>query len=146
MIKQRGKLIVLGVFILLLAPVLAACSSASASSNGSTINVTETSYKFELSPKTATAGTVTFHVTNKAPDVEHDFVVIQTATPAGQLPVASSGLVDEAKAGKVMGTVKGVPTGGSKDLTLDLAPGHYAIICDLPGHYQLGMYADLTVK
>ena len=146
MFSRNRKLIALGVVALLLVPVLAACSGGSASANGTTITVTETSYKFDLSPSTAPAGSVTFHVINKAPDVEHDFVVIQTDTPAAKLPVASSGLVDEAKAGKVLGAVKGVPTGGSKDLTLNLTAGHYALICDLPGHYQLGMYADFTVK
>jgi uncharacterized cupredoxin-like copper-binding protein len=146
MSNRLQKSIALSVIILLLVPVVAACSSANASSNGSTINVTETSYKFDLSSNTAPAGTVTFHVINKAPDVAHDFVVLQTDTPAGQLPIASSGLVDEAKAGKVLGSVKGVPTGGSKDLALNLTAGHYALICDLPGHYQLGMYADFTVK
>ncbi len=34
----------------------------------------------------------------------------------------------------------------TKKLTLDLKPGHYAIICNLPGHYLGGMYTDLTVK
>jgi uncharacterized cupredoxin-like copper-binding protein len=146
MTNHRKNLIMLGVLVLLLAPVAAACSSASASTNGTTINVTETSYKFDLSAPTAPAGSVTFHIVNKAPDVEHDFVVIQTDTLAGKLPIASSGLVDEAKAGKALGSVKGVPTGGSKDLTLNLAAGHYALICDLAGHYQLGMYADFNVQ
>jgi uncharacterized cupredoxin-like copper-binding protein len=144
--SRTRKFVALSVSSLLLMSMAAACASASASSNGNTINVTETSYKFALSPSTAPAGTVTFHVVNQAADVDHDFVVIQTDTPAAQLPIASSGLVDEAKAGKVLGSVKGVPSGGSKDLTLNLTAGHYALICDLPGHYQLGMYADFTVK
>ena len=146
MTEKRRKSIAVSVIVLVLAAVLAACSTATASSNGTTINVTETSYKFDLSSSTAPSGTVTFHVVNKAPDVEHDFAVIQTDTPAGQLAIASSGLVDEARAGKVLGTVKGVPSGGSKDLKLTLPTGHYALICDLPGHYQLGMYSDFTVK
>ncbi|MEA2312683.1 MAG: hypothetical protein QOE28_2651, partial [Solirubrobacteraceae bacterium] len=36
--------------------------------------------------------------------------------------------------------------GAAKALTLNLKPGHYALICNLPGHYTAGMYADLTVK
>ena len=27
-----------------------------------------------------------------------------------------------------------------------LAPGHYVVICNLPGHYASGMHADLTVR
>ncbi len=27
-----------------------------------------------------------------------------------------------------------------------LKKGHYALICNLPGHYQGGMHADFTVR
>jgi uncharacterized cupredoxin-like copper-binding protein len=27
-----------------------------------------------------------------------------------------------------------------------LAPGHYVLICNIAGHYQLGMHTSLTVK
>ena len=30
-------------------------------------------------------------------------------------------------------------------LTLDLAPGHYAVVCNLPGHYAMGMHQDFFV-
>ena len=33
----------------------------------------------------------------------------------------------------------------TKALTLDLAPGHYAFVCNLPAHYGLGMHVDFTV-
>jgi uncharacterized cupredoxin-like copper-binding protein len=33
----------------------------------------------------------------------------------------------------------------TKSITIDLKPGHYALVCNLPGHYGLGMHVDLTV-
>ena len=30
-------------------------------------------------------------------------------------------------------------------LSLDLAPGHYAVLCNLPGHYAMGMHQDFDV-
>jgi uncharacterized cupredoxin-like copper-binding protein len=30
-------------------------------------------------------------------------------------------------------------------LTLKLAPGHYAVVCNLPGHYASGMHQDFFV-
>ena len=36
--------------------------------------------------------------------------------------------------------------GATKTLTLNLKPGHYALICNIAGHYMAGMYADLTVR
>ena len=35
--------------------------------------------------------------------------------------------------------------GTTKTLTIDLAPGHYAFVCNLPGHYGQGMHTDFTV-
>ncbi|MGV8964931.1 MAG: sulfocyanin-like copper-binding protein [Cellulomonas sp.] len=29
---------------------------------------------------------------------------------------------------------------------MTLAPGHYELICNLPGHYAAGMYTELTVS
>ncbi len=34
--------------------------------------------------------------------------------------------------------------GASKDVTIALAPGHYSLVCNLPGHYSDGMHTDFT--
>ncbi len=39
-----------------------------------------------------------------------------------------------------------LPVGESKTLELDLEAGKYALVCNLPGHYAAGMFADFTVK
>jgi uncharacterized cupredoxin-like copper-binding protein len=31
-------------------------------------------------------------------------------------------------------------------LTVDLDPGNYVVICNIPGHYAAGMHAELTIK
>lgn len=36
--------------------------------------------------------------------------------------------------------------GASKTLTLKLDKGRYALICNIPGHYAAGMFADFTVS
>jgi uncharacterized cupredoxin-like copper-binding protein len=35
--------------------------------------------------------------------------------------------------------------GTSKMLTIDMAEGHYAIVCNLNGHYASGMHQDFWV-
>ena len=35
--------------------------------------------------------------------------------------------------------------GTSLMLTIDMAPGHYAVVCNLNGHYAMGMHQDFWV-
>jgi uncharacterized cupredoxin-like copper-binding protein len=39
----------------------------------------------------------------------------------------------------------GIKAGATVRLRADLKPGTYALICNLPKHYENGMYAALTV-
>lgn len=88
------------------------------------------------------AGPVTFNVKN-AGAVNHEFVVLKTNTPAGKLPTDKAGKASEK--GNI-GETGDMKPGAAKTLKLNLAAGHYALVCNLPGHYKAGMYADLTVK
>jgi caa(3)-type oxidase subunit IV len=120
-----------------------AASQPSGPSGAQTITVTETTFKISLSADSVPAGQVTFHVANDATDLPHQLTIIKTDQPAGQLPV-SQGQVDESQV-DVVGKTDTISTSGNADLTLNLSPGHYALVCNVPGHYQAGMYADLTV-
>lgn len=40
---------------------------------------------------------------------------------------------------------EGILPSGSGWVTLDLQPGRYELLCNLPGHYRAGMYTELTV-
>jgi uncharacterized cupredoxin-like copper-binding protein len=88
----------------------------------------------------AAAGKVSFDVRNIG-TVKHEFVVIKTTKPAADLLKGTS--ADEA--GKV-GEIGGLNPGRAKTLSLNLKPGHYALICNQPGHYKAGQHADFTVK
>ena len=90
------------------------------------------------------AGAVTFKTSNGGAN-EHELVIIKTDTPADQLPMAS-GEVDEEAAGEVIGEIEDLPAGHTQAGTFDLAPGQYAFICDYLGHYENGMFAQLTVE
>jgi uncharacterized cupredoxin-like copper-binding protein len=45
-----------------------------------------------------------------------------------------------------VGEIPNLPAGATKTLSLRLEPGHYAFICNLPGHYLAGQHADFTVR
>ena len=106
-------------------------------------NVDVTLAQFAVSPSvpTAAAGKVTFHVHN-AGTITHEFVVLKTDTPAADIPV-SNGRASEADN---IGETGDVPAGKTKSVSLKLTPGHYALICNLPGHYLAGQHTDFTVK
>ena len=91
------------------------------------------------------AGKVTFQVTNKSGDVEHEFLIAQLTVPPNDVPFdESTGVVKE-------GALKGVrelgdlEPGNSGAMTLDLEAGKYLLFCNMPGHYKAGMYHVLTV-
>lgn len=101
-----------------------------------------TDFAFALSQTTAKAGPVTFRITNNG-SVTHEFVVMQTDLSPEQLPKSADGSVDEEKLTS-MGEQGDIEPGKAVDLTLDLHPGKYMIICNLPDHFKQGMYIPFT--
>ena len=87
------------------------------------------------------AGEVNFDVRNDG-NVPHELVVIKTDTDPANLP-RKDGDADESGS---VGEVDNVVAGETKAGTLNLQPGTYAIICNLPGHYKQGMHTQLTVE
>ena len=98
--------------------------------------------EFSVFPQTqgAPAGKVRFVVTNIG-TIEHEFVVIKTNKPAGNLLKGKE--ADETGA---VGELDGVNAGNARVLVLSLRRGHYALICNLPGHYKTGQFADFYVR
>lgn len=103
------------------------------------IKVREGEMFIRLSSNQAKAGQVTFSTRNIG-SVVHELAVLKTDKPAADLGGGSKAPEN----GKV-GEVANLSPGQSKSLSINLTPGHYALICNLPGHYSAGMYADLNV-
>ena len=115
-------------------------AAAPAAAAPSKLGVTLKEFKVLPSSTRASAGRVTFNVSNSG-KVTHEFVVIRTNKQAGALLKGSR--ADES--GNV-GETGDLAPGDVKSLTLKLAAGHYALICNLPGHYLAGQHTDLIVK
>lgn len=126
--------LVVGVLTLSLVPVASAFA-------GGTAKVTMDEFSLKASPKSVTAGKVTFDVRNNG-SKRHELIVIKTTKAASKLP-QSGGRASEKGRVADSGTLAG---GKSKKLTVTLKKGHYALICNLPGHYSGGMRSDFTVK
>ncbi len=86
-------------------------------------------------------GSVEFNAVNKG-DVPHELVLLKTDTAAAALKTDGPEAEEE---GNVAG-VEDIAAGESKPLSADLRPGHYVLLCNLPGHYSDGMFADIVIK
>lgn len=116
----------------------AAVAGAAASKS---VRVKLSDFKVTPAKKSTRHGRVTFVVRN-AGKVEHELVVIKTRRRAAKLPMDG----DEASEKGEVGEVEDIARGKTKRLTLRLKKGHYALICNIGGHYEAGMHADLTVR
>ncbi|TPI24303.1 hypothetical protein FJ970_12310 [Mesorhizobium sp. B2-1-8] len=96
-------------------------------------------------PGAVKAGEVTFNVKNDSKDTVHEMIVMYLADPSKPLPyVEAENSVDEDRAGD-KGEVSELGPGKSGALTVDLKAGKYLLICNVPGHYGAGMWAEFTV-
>ena len=115
-----------------LAAALSACGGGNTPTSGppaslpaGAVTVEAKSYSFTPSTLSVPAGDVTFRVNNTSAE-EHEFEVLQGDT--------------------LIGEVKGIAGGQSKDLSVALTAGAYQFKCLLNGHDQLGMTGTLTVQ
>jgi uncharacterized cupredoxin-like copper-binding protein len=118
-------------------------SVASPSRSAATINLKMV--EWDILPVTTTktrAGKVTFVVRN-AGKMTHEFVVIKTPKLSGALKAPGEAEASEKGA---VGEIEELKPGEVKRLTLTLTKGHYALICNLPGHYTLGQFLDFYVR
>lgn len=103
-------------------------------------------------PSTVRQGAVSFQAVNTGTQT-HELVVLPLAAGqgAGGRPVGSDGRVEEAgslgEASRTCGSGAGdgIAPGTAGWVTLNLRPGRYELICNLPGHYSAGMHTELDV-
>jgi len=126
-----------------LAVTVAACASAAENIPADVdVAVHMQDYKMILSVATVKAGTVRFGIKNEG-SMEHSFELIRTDLPFDQLPTTGD---SKAKEDGLIKQVKSIAVGKVSVVTADLAAGKYVVICNVAGHYQLGMRAALTVN
>ena len=103
-------------------------------------------------PQTVPSGTVSFLAANHGVRT-HELLVLPVASGAtvGTLPVGADNTVDEAGSlgeasrGCGAGHGAGIQPGQAGWVTLTLQPGRYELLCNQPGHYAAGMFAELDV-
>lgn len=89
------------------------------------------------------AGAVSFTITNTG-TTTHEMVVVKTDVPDGQIAADPSSPGQVLETGS-QGEADDIDAGKTATLSLVLPPGHYAFICNKPGHYLAGMHTTFTV-
>ena len=127
------------------AAVALAASLAHARSPGAPlVRITERDFRITV-PKEIRAGQVRLRVHNAGPDT-HELLIVRLR--GRSLPLRRDGLtVDEdALAPLHPVTVEGMERGKSDEVRVSLAPGRYALFCNMAGHYLSGMHASVVVR
>ncbi|CAN0620906.1 Cupredoxin_1 domain-containing protein [Burkholderia multivorans] len=130
--------------IAILISVFALGMSPHASRAQQTVKATLRSDSIQLATHSVKPGRITLDVKNAADNnMQHELVVLKTDLADNALPVRK-GQVLERRLNKV-GEVEDIAPGRSKRVSFKLAAGHYALICNKPGHYEAGMHTALVV-
>jgi uncharacterized cupredoxin-like copper-binding protein len=103
-----------------------ASGGSGGSGGGQTVDLTAVDYKFNPSDPSVKSGEVTFNLANN-----------------GQQPHS---LEIEDVNGQDQELEGDVSPGQSGTLKVNLPPGKYEFYCPVPGHKELGMEGDITVK
>jgi uncharacterized cupredoxin-like copper-binding protein len=128
----------------LVAIIASACAAApSDTSEAATLIADLSDYKIVIDHASIAAGHVVIGIRNHAA-MAHEFKVIKTDLALDQLPV-DGGTAKASEDGKV-GELLNITAGATRKLAVDLVPGKYVLICNVAGHYQLGMRVGLEVK
>ena len=111
------------------------------------VTATESDFTIHLSASHIAAGPFVLIVTNRGPSA-HELVVFRTTLAPNKLPLGADGNIieDSPQLVKAADSGASVLPGQSRTVYTVLTPGNYVFVCNLPGHYRLGMRAALVVQ
>lgn len=114
--------------------------------NGMTVDVYHAEWYLEPSVDKVPAGTVTINARNDG-SIPHNFRMARTDLDADALPVDEDAFtVEEDQLDMVARSTEDLQPGEVEPITLDLPPGRYVLFCNIPSHYQAGLYHEFIVE
>lgn len=128
------------IVLIVLTMLLAACAPAA---SGATPNsVTLNDVAIELEATEVLSGRISLEIRNEG-DLTHEVEVFSGAT-LGEIPPVKRSVADTSGL-TLVDEVENILADSNASLVIDLEPGTYLVICNLPEHFQRGMWAFLTV-
>jgi len=152
-VKVLGPVLRVGAFLLLAGVILVGIAQYLDHTKGvsipaGTTRVDVTLDEFHITtPKSVLPGGKLAFVVHNAGSSPHELVVFRTKLTAKRLPRRPDGDANE-ESRLLTGVVDSgasLAPNQTKVFVATLPPGHYVAVCNLPGHYRLGMRIDLTV-
>ncbi|AFZ30182.1 hypothetical protein Glo7428_1624 [Gloeocapsa sp. PCC 7428] len=143
-LKTLSRLLIALIFLLV--AIGSVDREAIAAQTVTQVKVIETEMAIELSPRTVPAGAIEFIAYNQG-QLPHEMEIIKTDVPLDQMPIKNNRL-DRKKVGEKIDEIEAedLPSGATATLLTTLQPGRYLIECNIPGHFQAGMKAELLVE
>jgi len=90
-------------------------------------------------------GKVKFIATNTSTFMEHEMLVLPIKDVTKPLPYKTDiERLDEDAAGS-LGEIEETAPGMTGELTLDMSPGIYMLVCNIANHYAMGMWTLIVV-
>lgn len=113
-----------------------------------TVDVVETDFHIAMSQTVLPANSrITFVVHNEG-STAHELIIVKAPSSGSNLPLKADADVNEETPGltSALDTGSSLAPAETRTLTADMPAGHYVAVCNLPGHYKLGMRVDLLVN
>ena len=124
----------------------ALASACSGSGSSDAIDVSLSDGDITMASTEIAAGDVTFAATNEGSSVhEMEIFTVPEGVDAASLEVTDNVADTDGAGMRVVDEVEDIAPSTTAELTVNLDPGAYAVICNLPGHYAQGMVAGFTV-
>ncbi|MEA3183683.1 MAG: hypothetical protein QOJ74_160 [Ilumatobacteraceae bacterium] len=111
---------------------------------GTAVNLTEREWRITADIQKVPAGAVKFSSVNLG-TIEHELVVIRTDYPDGKIPLEGDGFSEDAPGVSSPGELSEYKPDTVDETVIDLEPGHYQLVCNLPSHYHNGMHIEFEV-
>jgi uncharacterized cupredoxin-like copper-binding protein len=103
-----------------------------------------TEWKVAMVP-TMRAGAFIFAITNSG-TIPHELLIFESKLEPSAYPTQSSGGINEEGAGvALVSDGENIDPGGSQPRKITLKAGKYLFVCNIPGHFQQGMYTVVTL-
>jgi len=109
---------------------------------GPTISLYE--YKV-IAPVSLKAGKSTFTITNFG-TMPHELLVFKSALAPAKYPTDASGdIIEDGPGVTLLSDGDNIDPTKAQVRTIDLTPGTYVFVCNIPGHFKQGMFTTVTV-